>query len=111
MTTPVLERQIAMRNEQHEIQNATLSFDPPPETRTRKWRKAFLITSAGRIYRGIKVKARNASRPEIDIPFLLILDNRLELGEPEVSLSETTREVLRHKIMDKLISPSSRNER
>jgi len=99
-----------MHNEQHEIQNATLSFDPPPEAKTRKWRKVFLITPAGRIYRGIRVKARNASRPEITIPFLLILDNRPELGEPEVSLSETTKEVLRHKIMDRLISPS-RSER
>ena len=101
-----LERQLTMRNEQQEIQNATISYDPQPETRTRKWRKVFLITPAGRIYRGIKVNTGNALRPELDIPFLLTLHNRPELGEHEVSLPETTKEVLRHKIIDKLFSPS-----
>ena len=93
-----------MRNEQVEIQNADLSFEPPPYKRTKKWRQVYLSTPSGRIYRGIRTRFSTDNHVEIDIPMLLSLENRPELGDHEVSLSEMTKDLLREKIREKLLT-------
>jgi hypothetical protein len=93
-----------MRNEQIEIQNADLSFEPPLYKKTKKWRHVFLSTPSERIYRGIR--ARRSTCDPIDIPMLLILENRPELGDHEVSLSDMTKDLLQEKIREKLLANS-----
>ena len=88
-----------MRNEQHELQAADLSFFPALDQKTKKWRDVFLSTPSGRIYRGIRVKGTT-----IDIPFYLTLDNRPEYGDREVSLSEITKDTVREKISERLLT-------
>ena len=88
-----------MRNEQHELQTADISFYPPLDQKAKKWRDVFLSTPSGRIYRGVRVKGST-----IDIPFFVSLDNRPEFGEREVSLSEMTKDLLREKIRERLLS-------
>ena len=95
-----------MRNEQVEIQNADLSFEPPLYKKTKKWRHVFLSTPSGRIYRGIRARRTTGDHIEIDVPMLLILANRPELGDHEVSLSEMTRDLLHEKIREKLFANS-----
>ena len=92
-----------MRNEQVEIQNADLSFEPPLYKKTKKWRYVFLSTPSGRIYRGIRARRSTGDRIEIEIPMFLILGNRPELGDHEVTLSEMTKSLIQEKIREKLV--------
>lgn len=88
--------------EQTELQDAELVFYPKLGIKTRESRDVHLHTSSGKIYRGIRVW-----RGQIKMPSFLELQNRSEIRERQLSLSEITRKELTRKIKDELFKAAA----
>lgn len=86
---------------QHDIQSASLSFDPPMTKRATN-RKIYLIAKQGSILEGIKYSKKKG----LIVPNILLTKNKPELLEDspavEQLISPMTRDVLTMRIREQL---------
>jgi hypothetical protein len=86
---------------QQDIQNATLSFEPPMNKRAAK-RKVYLVAARGAIPEGIK----HSKKKGLSIPDNLLIKNIPELLDdslaPEQLITPMTRDVLIMRITEEL---------
>jgi hypothetical protein len=86
---------------QSDIQNTTLSFDPPMTKRAAN-RKIYLIAARGAILEGIKYSKRRG----LSIPDILHIKNKPELLDDSPSIEQLitpmTKDVLRLRIIEEL---------
>jgi hypothetical protein len=86
---------------QHDIQSATLSFEPPMNKRAAN-RKVYLIAARGAILEGIKYSKKKG----LSIPDVLLIKNKPELLDDSPALEQLiapmTRDVLSIRINEEL---------